>query len=210
MSQSLGLSVLDFEDSENGNPKEQPGPLVPLEILVVDEESAKELSCGICLQILNKPKQCKNGHLFCGQCIVKYVEKKPECPQCRCVLKEGDLSRSLFVERHIRQLNVFCRYHFTLEENRKEWVEDIEGCSETVRLEDLSKHEKQCGYASTMCPYSSQCERLRKKDVKRHERVCPFRPTECQYCKLPIESKQMEVKKKKKNKNKKNETKKTH
>lgn len=54
------------------------------EQLVIDQELAKELSCGICLQLLVKPRQCTNGHLFCNECIVASLEKRPECPTCRC------------------------------------------------------------------------------------------------------------------------------
>lgn len=74
---------------------------IPTESLIVDQESAKELQCGICLQLLNKPRQCKNGHLFCLHCISQCLEKGHECPSCRCSLKMEELARSLFVEKRI-------------------------------------------------------------------------------------------------------------
>ena len=40
-----------------------------LEVLILDLQLAKDLQCGICLQILNDPRQCQNGHLFCFPCI---------------------------------------------------------------------------------------------------------------------------------------------
>jgi len=87
---------------------------LPAEYRIFDTELARELQCCICLQLLAHPRQCKNGHLFCYVCIVRCLEKKPECPQCRCVLREKSLGRSLFVERHLRTLKMHCRYHFKL------------------------------------------------------------------------------------------------
>lgn len=61
---------------------------VPADVLIVDQEAAKELQCGICLQLVRVPRQCKNGHLFCMECIAQSLERKSyECPVCRCVLR---------------------------------------------------------------------------------------------------------------------------
>jgi hypothetical protein len=65
----------------------------PLESLIVDADAARELMCNICLHLLEKPRQCQNGHLFCTDCIVPYLKRSSECPTCRCPLTEATLCR---------------------------------------------------------------------------------------------------------------------
>lgn len=164
---------------------------IPTESLIVDQESAKELQCGICLQLLNKPRQCKNGHLFCLSCISQCLEKGHECPSCRCSLKMEELARSLFVEKHLRLLKVYCKNHFIYLED-KGWFADEEGCNETVTLENQQRHELICGYSLVPCKYSSNCGKIRKMNIETHETTCEFRPEMCKYCKADVQFHDME------------------
>src|SRR5689334_20102731 len=68
----------------------------PLETLIVDGESAEELMCNICLEVLENPRQCRNGHLFCMECITPALALTPECPICRTALTEPTLARYIF------------------------------------------------------------------------------------------------------------------
>lgn len=169
-----------------------PQPSLQFENLIVDQDAAKELQCAICLQILNKPRQCKNGHLFCLTCITKCLSKNPECPSCRCRLTEEALARSLFVERHIRNLKVFCKYHFKWSEEAKDWEEDEQGCPHVLTLETRVTHEQKCGFAPVNCKYSPLCGKQRRMSLDAHEVSCPFRPLECTHCKKDIQFCNME------------------
>src|SRR3989338_4043048 len=82
------------------------------EHLLVHEDLASDLECAICLSLLQHPRQCKNGHLFCLECLTKCLATKPECPQCRASLTLSDLGRSLFVEQTLRNLHVFCKFRY--------------------------------------------------------------------------------------------------
>eukprot|EP01114_Cavostelium_apophysatum_P024074 TRINITY_DN92_c2_g1_i1.p1 TRINITY_DN92_c2_g1~~TRINITY_DN92_c2_g1_i1.p1 ORF type:complete len:436 (-),score=71.84 TRINITY_DN92_c2_g1_i1:90-1397(-) len=159
---------------------------IPTETLAVDQDDLRELCCGICLNLLSKPRQCRNGHLFCLSCISQYVERTPQCPQCRCSLKDTDLARSLFVEKHIRQLKVHCRYHFTSGDKRTEWAVDPSGCTEIFTVETAATHERVCDFAPVPCSFNSS-EIIRKKDLESHELVCAYRPLTCEHCLLPVE-----------------------
>jgi len=141
--------------------------------------------------LLDKPRQCKNGHLFCLACILQSLEKNYECPQCRCSLKQEELARSLFVERHIRLLKIYCRYHFATSDDRN-WFVDEDGCNETFTLETVQKHENECGYVPVHCQFSSSCTKLRKFNVEIHEKNCVFRPETCQHCKVDVQRNNME------------------
>lgn len=168
---------------------------IPVDALVVDAEDIKELTCGICLQILSKPHQCKNGHLFCKDCISMQILNSPECPQCRCTLRQEDLGHCLYAERHVQQLKVWCKHHVRRAEDQitgECWETDEDGCNAIFPLETVSQHEKNCGYAFVSCKYSAKCERIRKKDIAKHEETCKFRPLECPHCKQLVESSKME------------------
>jgi hypothetical protein len=64
-----------------------------IEQLLVDPSSAADLKCSICMDVLNKPKQCQNGHIFCNDCIVDSIKLKPECPICKVPLTAALLGR---------------------------------------------------------------------------------------------------------------------
>lgn len=169
----------------------------PLEVRIVDQDSSKDLQCGICLQILGNPKQCKNGHMFCSPCITAHLSKKEECPTCRCTLRESELARNLFVERHLRNLKIFCKYRYRLttlpKSTNPDWIEDENGCVESFTTETVIEHEKLCPFGFVPCKYSLKCEGIRRKTLLKHEQVCPFRPLECVHCKTAIEFSKMEV-----------------
>eukprot|EP01097_Dermamoeba_algensis_P004985 TRINITY_DN3177_c0_g1_i4.p1 TRINITY_DN3177_c0_g1~~TRINITY_DN3177_c0_g1_i4.p1 ORF type:complete len:424 (-),score=38.54 TRINITY_DN3177_c0_g1_i4:93-1364(-) len=164
-----------------------------IENFIVDQDLAKELQCGICLQLLKAPRQCKNGHLFCLDCILKCLEKRSECPHCRTELQESDLARSLFVEKHLRSLQVYCRYHFKLEQQKYgELLPDPSGCNDILLFENKETHEKVCKYAFVLCKYSPKCSGVRKHDKEQHETECTYRPVACNYCKTSVQMYLME------------------
>lgn len=70
-----------------------------VELRVVRQDDLKEFQCGICLSLLRTPMQCKNGHIFCEDCIKRSLRSRPQCPTCRCSMEAKDLSRVLVVDR---------------------------------------------------------------------------------------------------------------
>ncbi|KAF2075122.1 hypothetical protein CYY_003557 [Polysphondylium violaceum] len=152
---------------------------VPIETLIIDQELIKELQCGICLQLLNTPRQCQNGHLFDLSCITTSLKKNKQCPICRCSLSSKELSRSLFVEKHIRNLKVYCKYHYKKGEplvmvptteksissssssslgsfhDDENWIIDDGGCDHISTFENLETHQNSCEFGFDQCKYSS-------------------------------------------------------
>jgi hypothetical protein len=81
----------------------------PAEILLLDQQLVKDLTCGICLQIITEPRQCSNGHLFCYECLQRSISATSSCPTCRCKLTEETISRSLIAEKQLRSCIVWCK-----------------------------------------------------------------------------------------------------
>lgn len=64
-----------------------------LESVVRQAEDPGVKECGICLQALRSPHLTPCAHIFCAACILRSLETKSECPQCREQVKgPGQLS----------------------------------------------------------------------------------------------------------------------
>jgi hypothetical protein len=67
--------------------------------------------CGICLDVLNEPRNCKNGHLYCAACLNAHLEHSNYCPHCRTFIIKRRLKKT---ENHtkiidkIQNLRVKC------------------------------------------------------------------------------------------------------
>ncbi|PRP81691.1 hypothetical protein PROFUN_01198 [Planoprotostelium fungivorum] len=186
-------SVRSFEGNvamDYGQSRDLDGPT--LDDLVCEEKDIEEYKCPICMQILQSPRQCKNGHLYCALCIQKSLDKRAECPQCRVPLNLSELAKSLVAEKHLRALKVHCKYYLMREESKKpahnaevNWIVDPEGCQETFTQEEAERHESKCGYAPDLCMFGANC-RVRKMTVEEHRDACPYRTITCDHCKKEI------------------------
>jgi hypothetical protein len=145
-------------------------------------EEYENYICPVCQDICRKPRQCKDGHLFCFECLKQVIEHNPSCPVCRTDLALETISRNLVAEKQIENLLVWCRYHFELGEDEECLVSE-DGCTESLMSSNLAAHEKQCLYAWTICPYGSdKCGKVRKMNRSEHEVECTYRTTACEYC----------------------------
>jgi len=155
--------------------------MIPAEMRFVGNDYVSYI-CSICLEICRKPRQCKDGHLFCYQCIEQQIEHNPSCPLCRTDITLENISRNLVAEKQIENLPVWCRYHFELGDTSEDWRFSENGCNESLLSINLAAHEKKCTYAWTSCQYSEKCGKIRKKNKSEHESECIYRTTNCEYC----------------------------
>jgi len=65
-----------------------------------DEKDGTVKVCEICFSSFDELKQCgvqivttPCGHLYCRDCILGALNVKPECPHCRSVVREQNLTR---------------------------------------------------------------------------------------------------------------------
>jgi hypothetical protein len=66
------------------------------------------LQCGICLEVLNNPKQCMSGHIFCLFCLTRSLERNKHCPVCKTFLKIESASSSLLARNLVFDLVAKC------------------------------------------------------------------------------------------------------
>jgi hypothetical protein len=61
-------------------------------VYAVRGEAPEWLTCAVCLEVVSEPVQLVSActHTFCRGCIIKHLERKRDCPECREVpLKKG-------------------------------------------------------------------------------------------------------------------------
>eukprot|EP01041_Mallomonas_annulata_P008152 gene8152-16761_t len=147
--------------------------------LFVDNKIADnhDLICSICMDVLNDPTQCTEGHLFCRTCIIEHLKKSASCPTCRAELTDKNLSSNRFAKNLISTISIFCS---TLGGHmpscpKKPILCTNKGCSETVFSMDIDKHKGECLWETISCPLnligacSKQCPRnLQRKDLESH------------------------------------------
>ena len=78
--------ILEWVDKKNH---------IMVQIKEIDEKFNNMLNepCNICFENMTSPvleKNCQN--LFCGECLLKWIEIKPHCPLCRRPINAADLT----------------------------------------------------------------------------------------------------------------------
>jgi len=69
------------------------------------EDEFSFIICPICCDIFRGPiLQCTWGHSFCAECIMQWLSKKPNCPECRKPMQNNNLCRNLLTEQAIDEL----------------------------------------------------------------------------------------------------------
>lgn len=159
--------------------------LIAPEDRIVTEALKYEVLCGICCDILEHPRQCLSGHVYCGNCITTCIIKGMPCPTCRRTLTEETVARNLFLEEYCKEIPIHCQYHYFYPDDSGEIKPDEEnGCPDKIPYSKLESHEKNCRYSWIRCPftYKTAEHKVRKLHWKDHKIICEFRPSICKYC----------------------------
>jgi len=128
------------------------------------EKTPQELRCVICLLTLESPHSCKEGHLFCLECIKKWLYEKEICPCCKSILIKDFLNKSLLANSMLNKLKIICRnnhYDFNIEGLFKKLIEadrqsnnqkqDVLKCKWEGTLEQMEQHNKTCQLRPLSC-----------------------------------------------------------
>jgi len=123
-----------------------------------------DLLCPICKDVVESPKQCKNGHVYCYVCIITWLDQSKTCPVDKQSLCEDKLYDCLMAKHWVGDLLVKC-------ENM--------GCTWTGPYKTVENHDNTCGLRLIECSDCKKTDILRK-DIDSHKTdECPHRIVEC-------------------------------
>jgi hypothetical protein len=147
-------------------------PSIKIEFELLYNPMIEELTCGICLELFDKPTQTECSHRFCKRCISKYfgLYTSKNCPNCRTNILRENLKHDPFAESIISKLKVKCS-----EQN----------CIDKFTINDIKKHiDDVCHYTSRKCKFNCG-KKFIKKNIVEHEDGCFCNPTveiNCERC----------------------------
>ena len=146
-------------------------------------EVSESFHCIICFLVLKEPVMCKNQHYYCSCCIKKHLENSSFCPTCLEPLTVDTLKPAArIVMDYLSELNIRCEFQ-------------PRGCLEIVKLKDLDRHIKSCGFSPVQCSNEGCNALVNLRDKIYHEsEKCEFRKSKCHdCCQLKQEVKELRV-----------------
>ena len=125
--------------------------------------------CAICHDVIENPAETPCRHTFCRACITQQLSHRNRCPTCnRQPIQQTDLERLNPIVKSLHDgLQIRCRHV-----NR--------GCTEVLLLENVSRHESECGFAGVRCEREQCGEIVNRSYFQEHTRnECPWRELPC-------------------------------
>jgi hypothetical protein len=133
------------------------------------KEAESEYYCTICMDLMQSPTSCANGHTYCRACIEGWLVKSTKCPVCAKKITIKSVTRVMSLELLIEKLPVRCP-NGTLEKELKSESSSssartvvldhnpvhvhhvTESCQWTGLLNDVEDHLKECQFENVNCP----------------------------------------------------------
>ena len=146
-----------------------------------------DLSCPICLDLLNNPICCslkENSHSFCKECIDCYLKNNSTCPICKC---NFEYKTKEDVQKMLNKLLFRCIYF-------------KDGCKKVISYSEYLKHIKECENKNKNPLYECLVEKYNyenicfeeckfsgnMKEIKEHFKNCAFSKIKCFFCKYDV------------------------
>jgi hypothetical protein len=156
------------------------------------EDVDEEYLCAICSDVLVKPHQCKDGHVFCLACINQWLQTKKNCPICRISLKSNDLGNCRVIENVVGKTIVRCRnssmavVEKPATRRAKRLKTNNSACCEwTGAMSALDYHvENDCMFSMIGCPNADKgcLKQMERQLVAEHLESCLYECVTCEYC----------------------------
>ena len=136
----------------------------------VDESQPNDLfKCRVCALILRDPHITKCcGENACHLCIVKAAENGGPCPIPGCRSKSVKINLNRDLQSIILESGVYCQ--------SKE-----AGCEWVGKLDELTKHLKECPFVEEICPHNCGIL-IQRQNIKEHTNFCGNLSVECNKC----------------------------
>lgn len=146
----------------------------------MDRESVGFLLCVICKRPLEDPRRTRCGHIFCSDCIIRWIATKTNsCPVCRSYVSVGSLS---FVSDSL---------HYLLDNL---YVECTLCGQQDIPRENFRDHiEKMCPNVPVSCHYADiKCGWIGKRSqLSNHLTTCGFDSLRPVFNELIVENRQL-------------------
>lgn len=134
-----------------------------------------ELLCVICFQVPCHPMLCREGHLFCRSCILKWLQESKSCPCDRESLSTQNLCFNRPLHEQLLKMLVCCPHAASSQVQKKnreaddEDEDDHHTCSWTGQLRFLSLHLDECPSQQIECALPG-CEWVGpRRDLPSHD-----------------------------------------
>ena len=140
--------------------------------------------CTICCSLLEKTCQCKQGHVYCEQCIHVWLEQHSTCPTCSDPLLVSTLGRNRSLDAILGSMTVRC-IHGSNDGNtfsKGGLSNRAKSCMWTGHRNELERHlRNDCQYEAVICPYyDNGCKfMIPRRKMENHKLVCATVCTEC-------------------------------
>ncbi|XP_031551923.1 TNF receptor-associated factor 5-like [Actinia tenebrosa] len=143
------------------------------------EKVDENLICLICHEVLADPQQCKEGHIFCKECIKAWLNHKCRCPMDNTALRFESLMPSVFAKNIIQNLKVFCHQPG----NDAQVADTAEKCNWSGKLLALADHRKTCPFQQIQCSNVNCNTKMQRRELEDHDKICKYKELECEKCK---------------------------
>lgn len=134
-----------------------------------------QLLCSICLCVFYNPVKCPCQHVFCKNCIERWLQNNGTCPKCRLPVHVSSLIKApCLIRTIILNLKIQCKHH-------------SRGCEETFPVEHYKAHLKTCPYMIIKCSNGNCKHEFFLKDKEKHHcEECLFYWVTCTVCQRPV------------------------
>ena len=181
-------------------PKHLPAELFVNKTLLEEND----LECAICTNVTKDPKQCRNGHNFCHECLAVALARQEACPECREKTTLQTISSNRMAKNMIERADVYC---FTRLEALQMAANENDGASASAaagnkrkrsgkgtktatldhckwigKLCEARSHFEECDHAGSTCGKDGCPAIVKRKDMDQHEASCPYRTQPCTWC----------------------------
>jgi hypothetical protein len=135
----------------------------PSDVITKGEEELSDLlKCMICMNILNKPVECKNcQRAMCQKCLDNLINKK--CPLC---------AKNNFSKPHLQTTHNLEKLKFKCKRN----------CNKIISYSEYFSHGEKCENKKIKCQNIGCGMQMKRKEFLNHSKSCQFRIMVCSYC----------------------------
>jgi len=144
-----------------------------------DKNSVKDYICFLCKGVYFEPYVDRCGHIFCKECIFKYLSKYCECPISKEKQIINDLTFIGLLSDLLNSKQINCK-------NKKN------ECPWTGTLPEFENHVNiHCEKEEVSCDNKGCPEKLFRSNLNSHLPDCEYRMIKCEYCLLDIAFKEL-------------------